>query len=198
MPLTEIKEFLLFEVCEKSLNYFHEKRYLWLFNVRKNWIWYLSIYLSIYLSLFQSIYLSIYLSGVSIYMGPMWLLITLLIIMLCSFLFQIWNFYNYPQKSQIYCWVDKFQTIGPVNNLNKKAENPRSGRKLTARCSDNMNVVRDSVGRSPKKSLRRCFQELDLSRVLYDKVNQFLLLWSSLTFLKWNDCYLRLRWKMTL
>ena len=28
---------------------------------------------------------------------------------------------------------------------------PRSGRKLTARCPDNVNAVRDSVARSPKK-----------------------------------------------
>ena len=31
---------------------------------------------------------------------------------------------TYPQKSQIYDWVHKFQAIGPVNNFNKKAEIP--------------------------------------------------------------------------
>ena len=54
------------------------------------------------------------------------------------------NFNNYPQKSQIYCWAPKFQTTGSVNNLNKKTENSRSGRKLTARCHDNVDAVTDS------------------------------------------------------
>ena len=62
-------------------------------------------------------------------------------------------FNNYPQKSHIYCWIHKFQATGSVNSLNKKAENPRSGRKLTARCLDNVDSVRDSVERSPKMSL---------------------------------------------
>ena len=60
---------------------------------------------------------------------------------------------NYPLKSKIYRWVYKFQATGSVNNPNKKAENHRSGRKLTTRCTDNVDAVRDSVGRSPKKSL---------------------------------------------
>ena len=42
-----------------------------------------------------------------------------------------------------------------VNNLNKKAENPGPGRKLTARCPDNVDAVRKSVRNSPKKSLQR-------------------------------------------
>ena len=49
----------------------------------------------------------------------------------------------------------QFQATGSVNNLNKKAENPRSGRKLTARCPDNVDAVRDFFGRSLKKSLQR-------------------------------------------
>ena len=93
-----------------------------------------------------------------------------------------------------YCWINKFQPTRSVNNLNKKAENPRSGRKLTVRCLDNVDVVRDSVGRSPKNSLRRRSQEFGLSRALKDKFNQFLTLSSGLTFLKWYDCVLRLRW----
>ena len=60
-----------------------------------------------------------------------------------------------PTKSQIYRWVHKFQATGSVNNLSKMAENHRSGRKLPARCPDNVDTARDSVGRSPKKSLRR-------------------------------------------
>ena len=44
----------------------------------------------------------------------------------------MFHFTNYPQKSQIYRWLHKFQAAGSVNNLKRKAENPRSGRKLTA------------------------------------------------------------------
>ena len=47
------------------------------------------------------------------------------------------------------------------------AENPRSGKKLTARCLNDVDTVWDSVGRSPKKSLRRRSQELDLSRASF-------------------------------
>ena len=39
-----------------------------------------------------------------------------------------------------------------VNNFNKKGENPISSRKLTARYPDNVDAVRDSIRRSPKKS----------------------------------------------
>ena len=59
--------------------------------------------------------------------------------------------------------------MGLVNNLNK-AENPRSGRKLAARCPDNVDVVRDSVGRGPKKSLRRHSQEFGLSRASLQRI----------------------------
>ena len=102
------------------------------------------------------------------YMRPMWLLITLLLIMLGAFLFPIlkwftittinpwlqclgqemknilrhlfgdkiiqnlqakscweFNFNNFPQKTQIYRWIHKFQATGLIDNLNKKAENPQ-------------------------------------------------------------------------
>ena len=62
------------------------------------------------------------------------------------------KFKNYHLKSQIYRWVHKFQATGSVNNLKKKAENPRSGRKLMARRPANVDAVRDSVGRCRKKS----------------------------------------------
>ena len=61
------------------------------------------------------------------------------------------NFNNHPQNRQIHRYVHKFQATGSLNNFNKKAENPKSGRKLTARCPDNVDAVRDSVGRNPKK-----------------------------------------------
>ena len=56
------------------------------------------------------------------------------------------NYNNYSQKSQIYRWAQKCQAIRSVKNLNNKAENPRSGRKLTAKCLDNVDAVGDSVG----------------------------------------------------
>ena len=55
------------------------------------------------------------------------------------------NYNYYYQKSQIYHWVHKFQATGSVNNLNKKAENPRSGRKLTARFSDHVDAESEKV-----------------------------------------------------
>ena len=66
----------------------------------------------------------------------------------------------------MYRWVYTFQVSWPVDNLNKKVENPKSDRKLTARYLDHVDAVRDCVGRSPKKSLRRCSQELGFSRAL--------------------------------
>ena len=42
----------------------------------------------------------------------------------------------------------------------REGKNFWSGRKLNARYPDNVDAVRDSVGRSPKKSLRRCSQNL--------------------------------------
>ena len=57
----------------------------------------------------------------------------------------------------------KFRATGSVNKVSKKAETPRSGRKLSARALVNLNAVRESVGKSPKKSLRRFSREMDLS-----------------------------------
>ena len=83
---------------------------------------------------------------------------------------QQFNCNNYPQKSQTYCWVHKFQATGSVNNLNKKVEYPRSDRKLTARCRDNVDALRASAEWRPKKSLRRRFQELVLSRASLQRI----------------------------
>uniref|UniRef100_UPI00358E2E41 uncharacterized protein n=1 Tax=Myxine glutinosa TaxID=7769 RepID=UPI00358E2E41 len=80
------------------------------------------------------------------------------------------NFNNYPQKNQVYRWAHTFQATGSVNNLNKKAETPSSGRKLTARSPDNVNAVRPSVGRSPKRSIRRRSQEQGLSRASVQRI----------------------------
>ena len=80
------------------------------------------------------------------------------------------NFNNYLQKSQIYRWTRKFEATGSVNNLNKESATPRCGRKLTGRCPDNVNAVRDSVARSLKKSIRRQSQELGLSRASVQRI----------------------------
>ena len=62
------------------------------------------------------------------------------------------------------------QATGSVNNRKKTAENPRSGWKLTARCPENVDTVRDSVWQSPKKSLWRHSQELGLSRASLQRI----------------------------
>ena len=62
------------------------------------------------------------------------------------------NYDNYPQKRQIYRWGHKSQATGSVNHINKEAENLRSGRNLTARCPDNVDMMRDSVESVRKSS----------------------------------------------
>ena len=52
--------------------------------------------------------------------------------------------------------------------------------------------------RESEKSPRRRSQKLGLSRALLEKGNQFLPLSSCLIFLKWYDCFLRFRCKMTM
>ena len=74
------------------------------------------------------------------------------------------NFNNFPHKFQITRWVKRFKDTGTLIKSTKKGQKSTSGRKLTARSLENVDTVRDSVGRSPKKSLRRRSQELGLSR----------------------------------
>ena len=80
------------------------------------------------------------------------------------------SFNNYSQKSHIYRSVHISQTTGSINHLNKKPENPISGRKLTVRYPDNVDAVRGSVGRSPKNSLQKRFQEFGLSRTSLQRI----------------------------
>ena len=80
------------------------------------------------------------------------------------------SFNNHPQKRQIYCRVPKFQATGRVNIITKKIENHRSGRKLITRFPDIADAVRDSVGRSSKKSLRKRSQELSLPRASFQRI----------------------------
>ena len=77
----------------------------------------------------------------------------------CRGLFYAKRLDNRVQKSQNYRWRYKFQATGSENNFSKKAENSRSGRKLTTSCPDNMDAVRDSIGRCLKKSLQRPSQD---------------------------------------
>jgi len=60
-----------------------------------------------------------------------------------------------PTKSRIFGWIQKFKEYGTVQNLNSKGlRDAYSGRTVTARPQRNIYAVQDSVGRSPKKSLK--------------------------------------------
>lgn len=71
---------------------------------------------------------------------------------------------NVPGKKIIHLWVKKFREYGTIYNLNSKNENrpTHSGRPKSVRIQANIDQVRESVGRSPKKSLRRRSQELGI------------------------------------
>ena len=71
---------------------------------------------------------------------------------------------SYSQKSQI-CRLEN-----KSKNFTKKAENPRYSKKFTARYPNNVDVLRDSDRRSPKRFLRRCYQEFGLSCVAFQKI----------------------------
>ena len=104
------------------------------------------------------------------------------------------NFKNYPQKRQIYRWVLKFQATGSVNNLNKKEEIPNlAGSWLQDVLT--MWIQWEILWEGDQKVLPKKFPKT--WSFMCTVVNQFLPLSSGLTFLKWYDCFLRLRWKMT-
>ena len=69
-------------------------------------------------------------------------------------------------KSAIQHWVSKFETYKTAVNLNKKSFNRFShshfGRPRT-RTQQIVEIVQESVERSPKRSLRRRSQSLNLS-----------------------------------
>ena len=72
---------------------------------------------------------------------------------------------NFPSKSTIVSWIKKFREHGTVVDLCSKATGGTySGRKKSARTEENIAAVRDSVGRSPRKSVRRRSQELGMTR----------------------------------
>ena len=65
-----------------------------------------------------------------------------------------------PFKSISSKWVKKFKNLGTVQNQNKG----NSGRPITSTAPDKVELVRRSVGQSPKKSTRRRSQELGIER----------------------------------
>ena len=71
-----------------------------------------------------------------------------------------------PAHSLIYSWVHKFRSHGTVNNLNRKDPDRQShsGRPKSSRSPHNVAAVRESVVRSPSKSVRRRSQELGIAR----------------------------------
>ena len=84
-----------------------------------------------------------------------------------------------PSKSRIQNWVDHFEKYGTVENLNAASENrlSHSGRpkKRTAELIEN---VRESLQQSPKRSVRKRSQSLDMSsetcrRVLVNNIRAY-------------------------
>ena len=87
---------------------------------------------------------------------------------------------EFPVHSMIYRLVNKFRTHGTVLNLNRKDTNrqPHSGRPKLSRAIRKVAAVRDSVVRSPGKSLRRRSQELGINResvrgILFTDLNMY-------------------------
>ena len=78
---------------------------------------------------------------------------------------------NSPSKSRIFNWDMKFREHGTVQNFNSKGiMDTHSSRRVSTRTERNINVVRKSVGWSPKKLLQRRSQELGISREFLRRV----------------------------
>ena len=69
-----------------------------------------------------------------------------------------------PDKSMIFRWIKKFEAAGTIHDMRKKSLATPVGRKPTVRSPENIAAVQVSVGRSPKKSLRKRSQELGLKK----------------------------------
>ena len=108
------------------------------------------------------------------------------------------NFNPYPQKSQISRWVRKFQATWSVNNHKKKAKNPRPSMKLTARCLDDVDAVRDYVGRRTKKDPSEDVPKSSsfTCTVGWSQSISPPVIWFYLSEVKWL-LFFRLRWKIT-
>ena len=79
--------------------------------------------------------------------------------------------YRELHKSVIQDWVSKFETYGTAVNFNKKSSDrfSHSGRPRT-RTQQILEMVQESVERSPKRLLRRRSQSLNLSMLTGRKV----------------------------
>ena len=82
-------------------------------------------------------------------------------------------------KSVIQDWVSKFETYGTAINLNKKSSDrfSHSGRPRT-RTQQIVEIIQESVKRSPKRSFRRRSQSLNLSmlpgrKVIVEDLNKY-------------------------
>ena len=64
------------------------------------------------------------------------------------------SFNKFPNRSQIFKLVKKFETHGTCGDRRVTGSSP-SGPPITIRTPDNVTRVQESVGRSPSKSLRR-------------------------------------------
>jgi len=71
---------------------------------------------------------------------------------------------NFPSKSTIVSWINKFREHGTVVHLCSKATGGTYSGRKSSRTEENIAAVRDSVGRSPRKSVRRRSQELRMTR----------------------------------
>ena len=80
------------------------------------------------------------------------------------------SFNLFPAKSAIHQWFSKIKATGTVLSINKKAAALTSGMKMTAKTPGNIEAVRTSVGRSPKKSIRRRLQELGTSHTSVQRI----------------------------
>lgn len=72
---------------------------------------------------------------------------------------------KFPSKSMVQFWVRKFRK-GSLENKKRKTEagEIKSGRRKDVRSRDNIERVSQSVGQSPKTSVRRRGQELGINR----------------------------------
>ena len=78
----------------------------------------------------------------------------------------------FPVHTKIYRWVNKFRTHETLQNLNRKDTHRQShfGGPKSSRSPHNVAAVRDSVDRSPSKSVRRRNQELGIIQETVRKI----------------------------
>lgn len=75
------------------------------------------------------------------------------------------EFEKAPSKSRIKNWVDHFEKYGTVENLNAASENrPSHSGRPKKRTAELIKSVRESLQQSPKRSVRKRSQSLNMSR----------------------------------